>query len=168
MGRFVSRQNKFAEEALISLALLFVFQMIAWHNYNSIRGVVFISPSAYGTTDGIITHSYVYSSGGKSASYDFNITYTYSVAGRSYSSDQITFGYRGSSDRNFADSYVRKYPTGSQVVVHYKADEPTFAVLEPTVMGNTRVVFWVVLIGSIVSLLGLGRTIWRLRQMGVR
>jgi hypothetical protein len=37
----------------------------------------------------------------------------------------------GNSTPAFAEKYVKKYPEGHKVIVHYKVDEPSYAVLEP-------------------------------------
>jgi hypothetical protein len=116
---------------LCSIIALFCI-VFAYKNINDIRGAVFIPSNAYRTTGGEIRTSKISCRGGKTASCSYIISYKYTVAGNDYTSRQIDFRVkRGDSDVAFAEGYVNKYPAGRKVTVHYKADEPSFAVLEP-------------------------------------
>ncbi|RYX81602.1 DUF3592 domain-containing protein [bacterium] len=144
MSRFVPnpRQQKLQSTAFISCVALLICGIAAQPNISAIRGAVFIGPGAYKTTVGTITKSCSSYIGGKSSLYSFNINYSYSANGQKYNSDQVNFGVRASKDKAFADAYAHQYPVGMRTVVYYKADEPTFAVLEPQNIGITRNMFW--------------------------
>jgi len=64
----------------------------------------------------------------------FQIWYEYKVNETLYKSDQITYGYTGSSDESFAESYTKKYPVGKSVTVYYDPLDPKLSVLEPDVI----------------------------------
>ncbi|RYG59040.1 DUF3592 domain-containing protein [bacterium] len=162
MRRIVSRRDKSERMAFFSVVILLICAVVAWPNIGAIRGAVFIAPSSYRTTDGTITRSCSSYIGGKSSEYAFDIRYSYSVDGKEYSSNQVSFGARASKDRKFADAYARKYPVGLETVVYYKADEPTFAVLEPTNVGVTRQIFWGILAVSLASIGVLAASMWGL------
>ncbi len=161
-GEIKKQNNEYRPSGvLVSFIFLLACLACAWPNVNSIRGAVFISPKSYKTTTGIVTQSLVYRSGAKSSNYNFNIVYIYSVEGELYSSRQVTFGSRlngGSS----AEGYTQKYPVGHKVTVHYKADEPSFAVLEPTVVDQTRVIFGFIATVSSLCILSMAWSVLKL------
>lgn len=77
------------------------------------------------------------------------------VAGKNYTSDQVSFTSKlVSSHPAYAEKYVNKYPVGRTVTVYYKADEPSFAVLEPQNKFGGLFGFMGLLIVFILSLLG--------------
>lgn len=120
--------------ALCTFSALFYVYMAR----NEIRGALFIQPNSLVKTDGIITKSKLQWHHGKSPGYKYEIIYNYAAGGKTYDSDQINFIFgRSGPCSSLANTYVEKYPVGTPVVVHYKIDEPAFAVLEPTVMGDT-------------------------------
>jgi hypothetical protein len=164
MRRVVSRREKFQREVFVSLVALLICGLAAWPNISSIRGAVFISPRSYKTTTATITQSRVSYVSGKSSEYRFDISYSYSVGKKKYSSTQVSFGPRSSKTRAFAESYVRKYPQGLQTVVYYKANEPTFAVLEPSNVGQTRTMFWVILTILLLCITTLIFSAWRFKR----
>lgn len=146
--------------AFFSVIALLACVLILWPHINSIRGAVFISPRSYRITVGKITESCSTYIGGKSRLYAFHIVYFYSLGSGNYSSDQVSFGQQASTERAFADAYARKYPVGLNVLVHYKADEPAFAVLEPINVGETRRTFWGTLAVSFVCVGVLVASVW--------
>jgi hypothetical protein len=162
MRHIVSRWDKSERMAFFSLMILLICAVVTWPNISAIRGAVFIAPSSYRTTDGTITQSCSSYIGGKSSEYAFDIHYSYSVDGKEYSSSQVSFGPRASKSKAFADAYVRKYPVGFRTLVHYKADEPAFAVLEPTNIGATRQTFWGILVVSVLCIGVFATSMWGL------
>ena len=148
--------------------LFLMCPVIIWANVNSIRGALFISPSSYRKTTGKVAQSFINYYSGKSSGYNFDIDYVYSVGKNNYIGNQITFGARGDHDRTFAESYVHKYPVGRIVIVYYKANEPSFAVLEPTVTDQTKEIFVGILIFSAVCIEGMLWSMWKLRQLKQR
>lgn len=147
--------DKFRFAWMMALFLLLGCALVSVPNIDTIRGALFIGPQAYKTTTGTITRSDLQRRGGKFPGYLFDIRYTYLVNGRLYESNQISFSKRASSDKSFCEVYTRKYPRGKTVDVYYKGDEPTFAVLEPSVVGSNRKVFTTVLVLSALSIVTL-------------
>ena len=66
-------------------------------------------------------------------SYYGDVTFRYVVNDVVYTSDNVSFGQYGSSDRDLAESIVSRYPAGNGVTVHYDPAAPETAVLEPGV-----------------------------------
>lgn len=66
-------------------------------------------------------------------SYFGDVTFRYFVDDVAYTSDNVSFGQYGSSDRDHAEEIVARYPAGSGATVHYDPAEPETAVLEPGV-----------------------------------
>lgn len=67
----------------------------------------------------------------RKTSYRANVAYEYSVDETKYASDQVSFGEYASSNPNFAQQIVNRYPKGKRVEVHYDPQQPEVAVLEP-------------------------------------
>jgi hypothetical protein len=55
---------------------------------------------------------------------------------------------------------VNRYPVGARIVVHYKYDEPTFAVLEPQEAAGTRAWAWMAAGVAAISAILLGVYVW--------
>lgn len=80
------------------------------------------------------------------------IAYRYTVGGREYTGDRISFGSFYSSSRSGrAVEYFERYPPGSQAEVHYHRSHPEMAVLEPGLLAGNHG-----LLGIGVSLVFLG------------
>src|ERR1044071_728752 len=61
-----------------------------------------------------------------------HITYSYRVAGITYTSRRIYFGFRFNETlRSKVQSLVARYPTSGRVHVHYDSSHPSRSVLEP-------------------------------------
>lgn len=165
MARTTSKEQNVQSVLMASVLLFLVCLVVIWANISSIRGALLIDPSSYRTTTGTITQSCISYHSGKAAGYNFSINYVYSIGKKDYNGNQITFGARGNHDKSFAESYVRKYPTGRTVIVYYKVDEPFFAVLEPTTIDQTREIFIGILIFSAVCIAGILWSARKLRQL---
>lgn len=86
------------------------------------------------TTDGEILSSNVrVDNDDDGTSYFGDVTFQYFVDDIPYTSDNVSFGQYGSSDRDHAASIVARYPAGEGVTVHYDPADPETAVLEPGV-----------------------------------
>jgi len=91
------------------------------------------------------------SNGGSSTTYHAEVSYQYTAEGRSYTSDRVSFGQYGSSDRDHAQDIVNRYQSGETVQVFYKFDDPSVAVLEPGIGFGV----WIfTIVGVIFSVLG--------------
>jgi len=63
--------------------------------------------------------------------YEAEVRYAYSVHGKEYEGDRITF-FEGTTDHSdLAQEDLDRYPAGAEVTVHYKPDDPAESVLEP-------------------------------------
>lgn len=60
------------------------------------------------------------------------VTYTYEVAGSTYTNDLTAFGLSESESRAEAESVLRPYPKGALIRVRYHPDEPGTSVLQTT------------------------------------
>ena len=64
------------------------------------------------------------------------ITYVYSVAGVSYSSDNVVFGH------GYTYDHFSRYPVGTKVTVTYDPDDVTNAVLERTTSNDSTALYF--------------------------
>jgi hypothetical protein len=111
------------------LFLLFVIAI----RFDDIKGT-FNDSISYLTTRGTITSSSVRGSWTRGVYYHYDIRYEYYVAQKRYESNKITFSYTGAKDKKFAEEYITEYPIGKEVTVYYDSDNPSFSVLEPSIM----------------------------------
>ena len=70
--------------------MLAALVMMGQH-WSSLRGALFISPSEYRTTPGLILTSRVKMYTGKGTTYGYVITYQYKVNNKLFRSSQVTF-----------------------------------------------------------------------------
>jgi hypothetical protein len=95
-----------------------------------------VNTNQFTKTSGKITSSTIEVGGSASKNaigWNFIIEYEYEVLGKVYKSSRVLYGYTGSSNRDYAESYVKKYPEGETVLVYYHPDRPEESVLEPFV-----------------------------------
>ena len=76
--------------------------------------------------------SYDYEDGHK---YQADIEYRYSVDGRSYVGNRVSYRWNDkpssrTSDKGYYERVLEKYPVGKNVTVHYNPNDPDEAVLE--------------------------------------
>ncbi|MCA9918240.1 MAG: DUF3592 domain-containing protein [Anaerolineales bacterium] len=89
-------------------------------------------------TDGeILTSNVRIDNDDDGTSYFGDVTFRYAVDDVVYTSDTVSFGQYGSSNRGHAEEIVTKYPAGNGVTVHYDPADPGTAVLEPGVTGSS-------------------------------
>lgn len=92
----------------------------------------------------------------RSASYVPHVRYSYAVGGQSFTSESIAFAPVATGDALEAQSYVRRYPHGGAVSVHYEPGAPEVACLD---CGRAGVANYVVALGgaalALVAALGL-------------
>jgi hypothetical protein len=100
-------------------------------------------------TEGIIQSVKMTHSSNKHDIYGVKISYQYKVANISYSSERVSFGELETTEESHAQAILDRYPVGKQVMVFYSIANPTSAVLETGIHGQT----WVTLIVS-TSFLG--------------
>lgn len=94
-----------------------------------------IMSKSWPTVQGTIVASNVssrWNPGGAKGFYTYYpiIRYKYKVNGSIYTNDRISY-HRKSSDRQWANKIVAKYPKDSSVQVFYQLDDPQNSVLEP-------------------------------------
>lgn len=66
---------------------------------------------------------------GQSTSYEAIVRYTYSVAGKEYTGERVSFGVKNSSEK-LASETVAHYPVNTSVTVFYDPRKPQQAVLD--------------------------------------
>jgi len=104
-------------------------------------------------TDGIIQSAAMKSHQGSKGgtTYSAEVTYTYQVAGTSYTGGKVSIGQMSSS-LEYARGILNRYPVGKKVSVHYAPGDPSDAVLETGIHGGT----WICLgVGTAFTLFGI-------------
>lgn len=105
-------------------------------------------------TAGEITYSSVNESRDEDGTtYHADVEFTYVVDDRRYTSDTVSFGQYGSSNRRHAAGIVARYPVGTQVSVYYDPVLPDTAVLEPGVTWSSYFVLGLGLVFVCTSLI---------------
>ena len=79
------------------------------------------------------------------------IKYSYKVKETIYNNDTVSFSQYRTSNRNYVQDELKKYPVGAKVDVYYNPNNPQIAVLEPR-WGLINVVSLV--IGFIILIIG--------------
>ncbi len=98
------------------------------------------------------------SNGGSSTTYHAEVEYEYTVDGKKYYGDRVSFGQYGSSDRGHASGIVNIFTAGKEVPVYYDPENPGTAVLDT----NTGFGSWIMLIvGSVFAVIGVAM-FWKL------
>ena len=110
-------------------------------------------PTAAGTvTESRVLHNTRTKRGRTSSSWSPHVTYRYSVEGREFEAQRISFRVSGSSQSE-AQAVVDAHPVGTAVTVRHSPDDPSLACLEPG-PGDWQ---WVPLaIGAAAVLIGSG------------
>jgi hypothetical protein len=95
--------------------------------------------------------------GQRQTSYSPAVSYSYTVAGKTYFADRIGFGQSSGTSRAKAETVAARYPAGAEIAVRYDPQDPSVATLETTaaslfsaVLGGVFVV-----IGGLFTLIGL-------------
>jgi uncharacterized protein (TIGR03435 family) len=104
-------------------------------------------------TDGIVQSAEMKSQTGNhgSTTYSAEVTYTYQVAGATYTAGKVAIGQMSSSV-DYAQGILNRYPVGKKVSVHYSPDDPSDAVLETGIHGG----MWICLgVGTAFTLFGI-------------
>lgn len=117
------------------------------------------------TTDGRITGSEIQRVNARDegkATYTANITYEYSLGGRTFEGDRVWFGddYSASNASAFRAA-VSRYPVGKAVKVHYDPADAAESVLEPGPTWSGSALYFIGLglmtIGGIITLSAAGQ-----------
>ncbi len=104
-------------------------------------------------TGGIVQSAEMKSHSGNhgGTTYSAEVTYSYQVAGASYTGDKVSIGQMSSSSE-YARGILNRYPVGKKVSVHYPPGDPSDAVLETGIHGGT----WICLgVGTAFTLFGI-------------
>jgi hypothetical protein len=127
-----------------------------WAGYYTYMG---LSSSSWPTTPGVVSSSEIQrheGSSGKSGHRTTvciaNVTYTYEVGNRKFTSDRVCYGDYGSSSGGRAGEVRRRYPVGTTIVVHYHPSNPTIAVLET---GATWFILLFLSVGTLFTVCGI-------------
>ena len=116
-------------------------------------GVKSLRSEHWPVTDGIVRSAEMKSHSGNKGgtTYSAEVTYSYQVAGTSYTGDKVSIGQMSSSS-GYAREILNRYPVGKKVSVHYAPGDPSDAVLETGIHGGT----WICLaVGTVFTLAGL-------------
>jgi hypothetical protein len=127
----------------------FIFTLVSFMLNPDIYLAWFVATDKLMTTQGIITSSTMNIEGSASKNalaWVFNIEYEYKVNDKIYTSNKVNYGYIGSSDISYAESYIKKYPEGKAVLVYYHPGHPDQSVLDPFTKNYQNLYF---ILGSI-------------------
>lgn len=97
---------------------------------------LFSDTSRLATTNGMITESNIELSGSpalNAVAWHYVIQYEYYIEGKRYISNRVSYGTTGSSDKSYAEEYIKRYPIGKPVLVYYDPKRPEKSALEPWV-----------------------------------
>ena len=85
---------------------------------------------------------------GHGMTYALDFACTYSVAGQSYTTEQVQFGTGRVGSRDLIDELARKYPVNSKVMVRYDPDDVSSAAIESSdeMASDNRSLFWMLVI----------------------
>ncbi|MFM8732280.1 MAG: DUF3592 domain-containing protein [Phycisphaerales bacterium] len=126
-----------------------VFGALEWDRASASVGW----PTAAGTVaESRVHHTTRTKRGRTSSTWSPDVTYRYTVDGREFEAQRISFRVSGSSQSE-AQAVVDAHPVGSAVIVHHAPDDPSIACLEPGA-GDWQ---WVPLaIGAAAVVIGFG------------
>ena len=116
------------------------------------------------TTDGVVTLSEIYDVRGNKGgvTYGAEILYEYYVSDKRYLGNHVTSaGQSSSSDLDYAQYLINKYPNGTKVTIYYNPNKAEEAVLEPGFHWFDLFPFGMGLIFSLIGLIGF---IWSLKN----
>ena len=128
--------------------LLLPFIILA-ARFDDIKGSFFLNTIEFVQTNGQIKKSDI--SYGAKPKFIFDINYQYQVDGKSYESNRIGFGFKGSDNKENVDLIVNRYPINKKVIVYFDKSNPRFSVLEPERNSKFDFIFL-----SVLYLMGVG------------
>ena len=138
------------KEIIFFLLLPFIILAV---RFDDIRGSFFLNTIEFVQTNGQIKTSDI--SYGSKPRFRFNINYQYQVDGKSYESNRIGFGFKGSDKKENVDLIINRYPTNKNVTVYFDKSNPGFSVLEPERNSKFGFIFL-----SVLYLMGVGLVIY--------
>ncbi|MBA6256017.1 MULTISPECIES: DUF3592 domain-containing protein [unclassified Colwellia] len=147
--KFSYKEHK---EILLFLLLPIIILVV---RFDDIRGSFFLNTIEFIETDGQINKSDI--SHGSKPRFKFDIIYQYKVNGKSYESNRIGFGFKGSDKKQNVDLIINRYPIGKRVAVYFDKSNPSFSVLEPERNSKFGFIFL-----SVLYLMGVGLVIYAL------
>jgi|SRR5262245_11370684 len=131
-------------------------------NWHDVKGSFFTDLASLRSAEGKIISSSMYTSrGNRKTYYHYSIEYEFTVNGKSYRSDEITFNDNYSLHQEFAQTYTNKYPVGKMVVVYYDPYDPSFSVLEQEENGDAGLKLFFLAISVCVFVLSSGYVLIR-------
>jgi hypothetical protein len=123
-------------------------------NWHDVKGSFFSDTATFKSIEGRLVSSSTYTSKWKKKIYyHYSIEYEFTVGGKNYRSDEITFNNNYSLDQEFAQTYISKYPVGKKVTVYYDPHDPSFSVLEPEEWGDSGLGLLFLLFSALVFVL---------------
>lgn len=126
-------------------------------NWHDIKGAYFTDLASFRSAEGTIVSSSMYTSTRRGKTYyHYSIEYEFTVNGKSYRSDEITFNDNYRNGQEFAQTYIDKYPVGKTAVVYYDPYDPSFCVLEPEKKGDAALKLFFLAISVCVFVLSSG------------
>ena len=112
------------KEIIFFLLLPFIILAV---RFDDIRGSFFLNTIEFVQTNGQIKTSDI--SYGSKPRFRFNINYQYQVDGKSYESNRIGFGFKGSDKKENVDLIINRYPSNKNVTVYFDKSNLSFSAL---------------------------------------
>jgi hypothetical protein len=81
------------------------------------------------------------------------ITYKFTVGGRDYTADRLSFSSNDSTFRTETEAFIKTFPIGKKVSVHYNPASPRDAILEP---GSSAEAWAMIVLAVPLIALGIG------------
>ncbi len=139
---------------VVSVFCFFIFLLLVWSAIGAVGFYNALVSGSWPTTTGTVVSSDVKSPSGKATKYIAEITFTYTVNGREYRSDNfMATAARGTSQ--WAREVVEQHPVNSEVTVHYNPDAPDGAVAEPGLQSDNYIMTFAPLFFVAVLVIGL-------------
>ena len=94
--------------------------------------------------------------------YSPKIEYQYTINNRAYKSSTFTFMGTSGLTKNYAEKYASKYPSGSEIQVHYNPRNPEISVIIPGVHWGqyASIIFLTLMFFSIAHIVEILNIIW--------
>lgn len=127
---------------VVSVFIFFIFLLLVWFTIGAFGFYDAVVSNFWPTTDGTVVSTRVISPTGKANKYIAEITYTYSVGGKEYQSNN----YKATSARGtsqWARELIEQHPVDSKVPVHYNPNKPEDAIVEPGLQSDNYIMTFV-------------------------
>ncbi len=141
--------EKTSPKSIIWVFVLFLTMFLTWLIVGSIGFYKAVASKNWPVVKGTVISSNVIRPSGKSTKYVAEITYSYIIGNKEYTSKKLkATAARGTSE--WAKAKVEEYPANAFVSVHYNPQKPELGIIEPGLQSDN---LWMTLAPLIAMLL---------------